>query len=196
MAPVSAKKGKMLLKLYRGDAKTLLAFNFTDKSAAKDFAGFTIQCQPKGQPAFYIFNNLQFERPADHAQDLKLSPRASINAPIHKFRWVHVPGSIHQGIKPFFGNYTYTVTPRYFDNGKLKPLDPALERLRNHPDRQFFQGQSGAWLHPRLYPVAGLRPSFRPRCADPAKECRPAVRHREGLGHQRRRRQVHLPGRI
>jgi len=126
MAPVSAKKGKMLLKLYRGDAKTLLAFNFTDKSAAKDFAGFTIQCQPKGQPAFYIFNNLQFERPADHAQDLKVSPRASINAPIHKFRWVHVPGSIHQGIKPFFGNYTYTVTTRYFDNGKLKPLDPAL----------------------------------------------------------------------
>jgi Phosphatidylserine/phosphatidylglycerophosphate/cardiolipin synthases and related enzymes len=126
MAPVSARKGKMLLKLYRGDAKTLLAFNFTDKSAAKDFAGFTIQCQPKGQPAFYIFNNLQFERPADHAQDLKVSPRASINAPIHKFRWVHVPGSIHQGIKPFFGNYTYTVTPRYFDNGKLKPLDPAL----------------------------------------------------------------------
>src|SRR6478672_6507215 len=126
MAPVSAKKGKMLLKLYRGDAKTLLAFNFTDKSAAKDFAGFTIQCQPKGQPAFYIFNNLQFERPADHAQDPKVSPRASINAPIHKFRWVHVPGSIHQGIKPFFGNYTYTVTPRYFDNGKLKPLDPAL----------------------------------------------------------------------
>ena len=64
MAPVSAKKGKMLLKLYRwADAKTLLAFNFTDKSAAKDFAGFTIQCQPKGQPAFYIFNNLQFRSP-------------------------------------------------------------------------------------------------------------------------------------
>ena len=37
-----------------------------------------------------------------------------------------MPGSIHQGIKPFFGNYTYTVTPRYFDNGRLKPLDPAL----------------------------------------------------------------------
>ena len=125
MTSVSAKKGMMLLKLYRGDAKTLLAFNFTDKSAAKNLAGFTIQCQPKGQPAFYIFNNLQFKTPADHAQDPKVSPRASINAPIHKFRWVHVPGSVHQGIKPFFGAYTYTVTPRYFDNGKLKPLDPA-----------------------------------------------------------------------
>ncbi len=26
-------------------------------------------------------------------------------------------------MKPVFGNYTYTVTPRYFDNGRLKPLD-------------------------------------------------------------------------
>ena len=124
MAPVSAKKGKTSLKLYRGDAKTMLAFNFNDKSAAKDFAGFTIQCQPKGQPAYYLFNNLQFKTPADHAQDPKESPHASINAPIHKFRWVHVPGVVHQSITPFFGNYTYTVTPRYFDKGRLKPLDP------------------------------------------------------------------------
>jgi hypothetical protein len=126
MTSVSAKKGKTLLQLYRGDAKTLLAFNFTDKSAATNFAGFTIQCQPKGNPAYYIFNSLQFERPADHAQDPKESPQASINAPIHKFRWVHVPGMVHQGISPFFGNYSYTVTPRYFEDGRLKPLDPAL----------------------------------------------------------------------
>ncbi len=126
MTSVSAKKGKTLLQLYRGDAKTLLAFNFTDESAATNFAGFTIQCQPKGNPAYYIFNSLQFERPADHAQDPKESPQASINAPIHKFRWVHVPGMVHQGIAPFFGNYTYTVTPRYFEDGRLKPLDSAL----------------------------------------------------------------------
>jgi phosphatidylserine/phosphatidylglycerophosphate/cardiolipin synthase-like enzyme len=119
-------KQSMSLKAYRGDAKTLLAFNLSDKTSAKHLAGFTIQCQPKGQPAFYIFNNLQFKTPADHAQDPKENARSSINAPIHKFRWVHVPGSVHQGIKPSFGNYTYTATPRYFDNGRLKPLDPAL----------------------------------------------------------------------
>jgi phosphatidylserine/phosphatidylglycerophosphate/cardiolipin synthase-like enzyme len=116
----------MSVKAYRGDAKTLLAFNLADKSSIKNLAGFTIQCEPKGQAAFYIYNNLQFETPADHAQDPKEPARSSINAPIHKFRWVHVPGSIHQGIKPPFGPYTYTVTPRYFDNGRLKPLDPAL----------------------------------------------------------------------
>src|SRR4029078_6455080 len=45
----------------------------------------------------------------------------------HKFRWLHVPGSVHQGIDPFFGKYTYTVTPRYFDDkGSMLPIDPAL----------------------------------------------------------------------
>jgi phosphatidylserine/phosphatidylglycerophosphate/cardiolipin synthase-like enzyme len=127
MAKQPAKKSTSL-KAYRGDAKTLLAFNL-DKGSAKDLAGFTIRCQPKGQPAYYIYNELQFEKPANHAQDSKEPARSSINAPIHKFRWLHVPGSVHQGTKPFMGEYTYTVTPRYFDNGSLMPLDPALSAL-------------------------------------------------------------------
>jgi len=67
MPSVSAKKGNFTLRAYRGDAKTLLAFNFTDKSATKDLAGFTIQCQPKGQGPYFIQNNLRFETPAAHA---------------------------------------------------------------------------------------------------------------------------------
>lgn len=120
-------RGAMSLKAYRGDAKTLLAFNL-DKSSITDLAGFTIKCEPKGQPAYYIYNNLQFQDPSHHAQDPKELPRSSINAPIHKFRWLHVPGSFHQGIKPFYGQYTYTVTPRYFDNGALLPIDASLSR--------------------------------------------------------------------
>jgi len=99
MAKQPATKN-MSLKAYRGDAKTLLAFNL-DKNSSKDLAGFTIQCQPKGQAPYYIYNELQFKTPADHAQDAKEPARSSINAPIHKFRWLHVPGSAHQGIKPF-----------------------------------------------------------------------------------------------
>ena len=76
---------------------------------------------------YFIQNNLRFQTPGDHAQDPKEPANSSINAPIHKFRWLHVPGSVHQGTKPFLGPYTYTVTPRYFDgNGSLQPLDPAL----------------------------------------------------------------------
>ena len=52
---------------------------------------------------------------------------STINAPIHKFRWVHVTGQAHQGMQPATGLYTYTVTPRYFDNKQsMQPLDPTL----------------------------------------------------------------------
>ena len=42
MSSVAAKKGVFSLTAYRGDAKTLLAFNLTDKRSAKNLAGFTI----------------------------------------------------------------------------------------------------------------------------------------------------------
>ena len=101
MSSVSQKKGNFSLRAYRGDAKTLLAFNFPSKTATRNLAGFTIACQPKGQPAYYIHNNLRFETPGDHAQVANESANSSINAPIHKFRWVHVPGQVHQGSSPF-----------------------------------------------------------------------------------------------
>lgn len=125
MSSTTGKNGTFSVVAYRGDAKTLLAFNFADKKSTKNLAGFTIHCQPKGQDGFFIQNNLRFETPADHAQDPKEPATASINAPIHKFRWLHIPGSIH-GTKPFLGEYTYTVTPRFFENKSLQPLDPKL----------------------------------------------------------------------
>lgn len=127
MASVEGHKGAMSLKAYRGDARTLLAFDLRTEASRKKLAGFTIEAKPPGVEAFFIQNNLQFEHPAAHAQDPNEPPVASINAPIHKFRWVHVPGQVHQGLKPAFGKYRYTVTPRYFDdNRSMKPLDPAL----------------------------------------------------------------------
>jgi phosphatidylserine/phosphatidylglycerophosphate/cardiolipin synthase-like enzyme len=123
---ITGQKDGFSLKAYQGDARTLLAFNL-QKEKAKNLAGFTIQCRPDGKQAYYLFNNLSFKNPAQHAQDATEPAYSSINAPIHKFRWVHVPGSAHQGTKPVFGPYTYTVTPRYFDgNNSLKTLDPAL----------------------------------------------------------------------
>jgi phosphatidylserine/phosphatidylglycerophosphate/cardiolipin synthase-like enzyme len=117
---------KPTVKAYRGDAKTLVAFNLPQPSTT-NLAGFTIHYQPAGQPGHYLSNSLQFETPSQHAQDANEPPSSSINAPFHRFRWLHVPGSVHQGTRPFYGDYTYTVTPRYFDaSGSLLPLDPAL----------------------------------------------------------------------
>ncbi|MBS0534277.1 MAG: hypothetical protein JSR72_09485 [Proteobacteria bacterium] len=127
MTTVAARNGTFSLRAFRGDAKTLLAFNFATKAATRNLAGFTIKATPKGTKGYYLFNELRYENPADHAQVAGESPKASINAPIHKFRWVHVPGQTHQGLSPRMGDYTYTVTPRFYDdNNSLMPLDPKL----------------------------------------------------------------------
>ncbi len=126
MAFVTKTKGNLTITAYGGDAKTLLAFNLP-KAAATNLAGFTIQAAPDGQAPYFLFNNLQYENPAKHAQVAEEPPNSTINAPIHKFRWLHVPGSIHQGTEPFLGKYSYTVTPRYFDGkGSMLPLDATL----------------------------------------------------------------------
>lgn len=126
MAFATQSNAKLSVKAYRGDARTLLAFNMKEADTTR-LAGFTIQCAPAGVPAFYLQNTLQFEDPSKHSQDAKEPPNSSINAPFHKFRWIHVPGSVHQGVEMVFGQYTYTVTPRYFDAGaSLLPLDSAL----------------------------------------------------------------------
>jgi phosphatidylserine/phosphatidylglycerophosphate/cardiolipin synthase-like enzyme len=122
---VTKQTPDLTVRGYVGDAKTLLAFNLP-KAKAANLAGFTVECRPDGQPPYYLFNTLRFEHPERHAQVASEPSNSSINAPFHKFRWLHVPGSVHQGLKPFFGRYTYVVTPRYFDgNRSMLPLDPA-----------------------------------------------------------------------
>jgi hypothetical protein len=48
--PRSRGRRALTVTAYAGDAKTLLAFDLT-KAAAKDPAGFTIQCEPAGNPS-------------------------------------------------------------------------------------------------------------------------------------------------
>lgn len=126
MAKSTVQSG-LTVKAYQGDARTLLAFNLPDRKSAKNLAGFTIQCTPEGSKSYYLFNTLQFQTPGNHAQVATEPVTSSVNAPIRKFRWLHVPGSVHQGTTPLFGKYTYTVTPRFFDGkGSLLAIDPSL----------------------------------------------------------------------
>ncbi|MDT5216755.1 MAG: hypothetical protein QOK18_4994 [Mycobacterium sp.] len=111
---------------FPGDAKTLLAFDLVTESARPRLAGFTIEVHAPGHTAYFVDNNLRLAPSPDHAQLGAESPFASVNAPIAQFRWVHVPGLVHQAGTPTFGTYTYVVTPRYFsDRAALQPLDPA-----------------------------------------------------------------------
>ena len=114
------------VKVYGGDAKTLLAYNLP-QVLIRNLAGFTISCLPQGNKEYYLFNQLQFANPQLHAQVAGEPPNSSINAPFQKFYWVHVPGNFHQSDNVFYGLYSYTVTPRYFDDkGILQSIDKSL----------------------------------------------------------------------
>ena len=63
MPPVTATQKSLTVKAYPGDAKTLLAFNLSDKKSARNLAGFTVECQPARKPSYYLFNYLQFQDP-------------------------------------------------------------------------------------------------------------------------------------
>ncbi|HVM62501.1 MAG TPA: phospholipase D-like domain-containing protein [Verrucomicrobiae bacterium] len=127
MAFQTATNGSFIVKAYIGDFKTLLAFNFSAAAKARNLAGFSIECKPPSGLSYYLWNILQFQNPAAHAQIKTEPPHSTANAPIQKYRWTHVPGSAHQGVSPAQGDYTYTVTPRYFDdNGSMQPLDSSL----------------------------------------------------------------------
>jgi hypothetical protein len=155
------------LVAWRGDAKTLLAFD-VPKAGVSNLAGFTIQCRPQGKPAYYLYNMLQFVAASGHAQVATEPAYSSINAPIQKFRWLHVPGSYHQPEGAYMGTYTYTVTPRYFDKGKLLPIDLSKsvsvdievspfekDKLRLGFTRGFVQSQA-------FVSHFGLKPQFLP----------------------------------
>jgi hypothetical protein len=141
MAVLSASKGPFTVRAYVGDFKTLLAFNFANQTNAKNLAGFTIQCQPPGEAAYYLFNELQFQDTSQHAQIATEPARSTINAPIQKYRWTHVPGQVHQGVNPVAGNYIYTITPRYFNaSASMQPLDASLSVSLTVPVNPFKKG--------------------------------------------------------
>lgn len=123
---VRANNHLLAVNAYVGDAKTLLAFDLVDVAARTGLAGFTIEVHPPRNAPYFVDNKLRLAADPAHAQVAGESPFSSVNAPIHKFRWVHVPGLMHQGGSPEFGAYTYVVTPRYFTAaGALQPLDPS-----------------------------------------------------------------------
>jgi hypothetical protein len=131
------------VKAYVGDEKTLLAFNFQSAEKAKHLAGFTIFCQPPGGvPGYFLENFLRFEDPGKHSQvPPPEKPNSTVNAPIQKYRWTHFPGTAHQGVSPVFGDYTYKVTPRFFDSsGAMQALDPSLSASVTVPVRSFKKG--------------------------------------------------------
>ena len=113
------KNNIIAAKAYQGDAMTLLAFDLLPVNARQDFVGFTIEFKNQTMPAFKALNNA-----IGFSAEKKL--RSCIEAPFQKFRWIHVLRNFSKGLgEPFFGEYQYRITPRYFTGGALVPIDAA-----------------------------------------------------------------------
>jgi len=179
MSKIESVNGDFSLTGYPGDAKVMLAFNL--KTRPNNLAGFTIQVTPPGKPSYYLWNNLQFQDPTAHAQVQGEPAYSTANAPIHKFRWVHVPGLDHQGLEPPYGNYTYTVTPRFFDaNQHMTALDTSQSAEITVPLQPFSEGvakvgftrgyvQSQAFVH-HFGPKLPTRPTNGPLDYDTSQQ--------------------------
>ena len=159
------------VRAFEGDAKTLLAFDMPQELAT-NLAGFTIAVEPPGQPAYFIENNLRYATPGEHSQDPAQPANSSVNAPLHKFRWVHVPGAA-TGADPTFGTYAYTVTPRFADGAKkLLPLDPGAGVTSHVSVAPFSTGKLHAaftrgYVQSQAYVNRfGPKPRFRPAGKD------------------------------
>lgn len=120
-----SKKG-VSVYAYKGDAMTLLAFDL-DQALTENFVGFTIKVLANNR-AFYIYNRMKFGKHIQHPKKPKsdAAAKSTLYSPIQKFRWIHVPSTIHYIDNPYFGEYTYEVTPRYIENGTLLALDKEL----------------------------------------------------------------------
>jgi hypothetical protein len=122
------KDGRDLISVraYKGDATTLLAFDL-DKSLVDNFVGFTIRVKQGNRRPYFLSNRLYFRSDILSKNEIDDSNKySSLYSPFQKFRWIHVPSSEHYVDNPYFGNYTYEVTPRYLVNEVLMDLDPNL----------------------------------------------------------------------
>ncbi|MDR6944827.1 hypothetical protein [Mucilaginibacter pocheonensis] len=127
MSSQSKIKNGVTVKAYCGDAMTLLAFDLTE-NLIKDCVGFTIQFKTPLGHTFYLPNRLSFTAapvPVPGQSPQPMSSHSSLDCPIQKFRWLHVPYSSKENTVEF-GSYTYYVMPRYWKSSALQPLDANL----------------------------------------------------------------------
>ena len=115
MSFVSASKNSFSVRAYIGDKKTLLAFNFSTRRARRISLDSPFIANRPVCLAITSRTNCNFRIPATQAGRGRVA-NSSVNAPIQKYRWTHYLGSVHQGLTPVLGNYTYTCMLRYFDN--------------------------------------------------------------------------------
>lgn len=120
------------VKVYGGSQMALLSFDLKTK-AVKDLAGFAIKCIPPGGSPYYLPNRINFPKESPFFQGVPEGKQQKSNlAPIQKFKWVHAPRMVWDGL------YQYEITPMYFGQDALRAgasLTVSVDMTRNdYPD--------------------------------------------------------------
>ena len=183
-AIVSTRTGDLTVVAYRGVGAVLLAFDLP-KSKATKLAGFAIdRADPMGSTK-PLLNRLSFDKPLTATST---PPQRhwtdSHAAPFQYFRWVDIPPDV------VTGDYTYTVTARYFGaGGKLRDGDaasvtvPLLVDDFSHFQLGFTRGylSSQAYVD-HFHDATGKALDFRPRPKTLDYDTAPYMKQYEWLG--------------
>ncbi len=118
------EKDLVSVRAYKGDAMTLLAFDL-DESLLENFVGFSVRVKQGERDPYFLTNRLSFKPAILKKNGIDDREKLStLYSPYQKFRWVHVPSSEHYVDNPYYGRYTYEVTPRYLISDVLEDLNP------------------------------------------------------------------------
>ncbi|MDB6026378.1 MAG: hypothetical protein JWM68_2601 [Verrucomicrobiales bacterium] len=127
---IQKSKDGFTMKLWRGERMCLLGFDV--QKPENDLVGFAIECKEPGAAAFEpLRNRLAFSyAPGEVVNGDKQFP--STEAPFQKFRWIHFPHDVKDGI------YSYRATKMHMPkDGPLKKgtsitLDISLDPVTYH----------------------------------------------------------------
>ncbi|GGI23880.1 phospholipase D-like domain-containing protein [Pedobacter mendelii] len=118
-------KSQLEVKCLKGDAMTLLAFDMKEIPTGT-FVGFTVHVQTS-KKSYYLTNRLSFKDSILVKNQISDQEKfSSLYSPYQKFRWVHAPSGLTYTENPEFGEYIYTVSPRYLEKDILIPIDDSL----------------------------------------------------------------------
>ncbi len=150
----------LTVKNYVSDGSVLLAFDMPQPS--NDFAGFAIQCLPKGVQPYYLENRLSLTQGVHSGTPAGATPwTTSDKAPFQKFYWMHFPPTVDQ-IK----QYDYEVTAMYFDGSGLKTGESARTSVDfstfGAEYRNFTPGFTRGYLSSQAYATKFKNAPIRP----------------------------------
>jgi phosphatidylserine/phosphatidylglycerophosphate/cardiolipin synthase-like enzyme len=189
-AIVRQESNGLTVVAYRGVGGVLLAFDLS-RADAKGLAGFAIdRTDPQGTTR-PLLNRLSFDRPLTRSGGTEVRRWTDSHlAPFQYFRWVDIPPDV------VTGNYTYTVTTRYFQgNGTTMrdgPSATATVPLLVDDWSKFQLGFTRGYLSSQAYrdhfhDAAGRPLDFRPRPITLDYDTTPYQRQYEWLGFSGRK---------